>query len=144
MDTSQNIDSNSREEILETKLSLQKLQFNRLLEITQAINNNIPIADLFNLYKGMLTWEMRVDKFALYTRNEDAWECVTSSGIDDDEVSINIESYFPSYQRRQPKTIQNTQYRSLVFRNHFPCFDSLSNQPQGQHQSDYLVHHRQQ
>lgn len=102
MDTSQNIDSNSREEILETKLSLQKLQFNRLLEITQAINNNIPIADLFNLYKGMLTWEMRVDKFALYTRNEDAWECVTSSGIDDDEVSINIESYFPSYQRRQP------------------------------------------
>ena len=69
MDTSQNIDSNSREEILETKLSLQKLQFNRLLEITQAINNNIPIADLFNLYKGMLTWEMRVDKFALYTRN---------------------------------------------------------------------------
>jgi sigma-B regulation protein RsbU (phosphoserine phosphatase) len=101
VDTSQNISSKSREEILETKLSLQKLQFNRLLEITQAINNNIPIDDLFNLYKGMLTWEMRVDKFALYTRNEDAWECVTSSGIEAEEVSINIESFFPSYQRRQ-------------------------------------------
>lgn len=107
MDTSQNIEPKSREEILETKLSLQKLQFNRLLEITQAINNNIPIADLFNLYKSMLTWEMRVDKFALYTRAEESWVCVASSGVSDEELSVNIESFFPSYQRRQPIEQEN-------------------------------------
>ncbi len=104
MDTSQNIESKTREEILETKLTLQKLQFNRLLEITQAINNNIPIADLFNLYKGMLTWEMRIEKFALFTRHEDLWVCVTSAGIEDKELAINIEDYFPLYQRRQTIT----------------------------------------
>ncbi|MCH2023009.1 MAG: PP2C family protein-serine/threonine phosphatase [Saprospiraceae bacterium] len=101
MDTSQNIKTQAREELLETKLTLQKMQFNRLLEITQAINDNIPIADLFNLYKGMLTWEMRIEKFALFTRHEDVWVCATSAGIEEEEISINIEELLPSYTRRQ-------------------------------------------
>lgn len=102
VDTSQNIKLKTREEILETKLTLQKLQFNRVLEITQAINNNIAIADLFNLYKGMLTWEMRVEKFALYTRINDIWTCVTSAGIEEKCLECDIEDYLPKYQRRQP------------------------------------------
>lgn len=102
MDTSQNIKLQTREEILETKLTLQKLQFNRVLEITQAINNNIPIADLFNLYKGMLTWEMRVQTFALYTRINGIWTCVTSAGIEEKLLECDIEEYLPNYQRRQP------------------------------------------
>lgn len=101
MDTSQNIKLKTKEEILETKLTLQKLQFNRVLEITQAINNNIAIADLFNLYKGLLTWEMGIKKFALYTRQEEEWTCVTSSGIEAVDLSQNIEAYLPQYQRRQ-------------------------------------------
>ena len=101
MDTSQNIETRAREEVLESKLTLQKMQFTRLLEITQAINDNIPIADLFNLYKGMLTWEMRIEKFALFTRHEDVWVCATSAGIEEEEISINIEELLPSYSRRQ-------------------------------------------
>lgn len=101
MDTSQNINLKTREEILETKLTLQQLQFNRVLEITQAINNNIAIADLFNLYRGLLTWEMGIKKFALYTRKNEVWSCATSAGIEVEDLKENIEAYLPKYQRRQ-------------------------------------------
>ncbi|WP_264790920.1 PP2C family protein-serine/threonine phosphatase [Aureispira anguillae] len=72
-----------------------------MLEITQAINNNIAISDLFNLYKGLLTWEMRVKKFALYTRQKETWICVTSAGIEACDLEENIEDYLPNYHRRQ-------------------------------------------
>lgn len=101
MDTSQNINLKTREEILETKLTLQQLQFNRVLEITQAINDNIGIVDLFNLYRGLLTWEMGIKQFALYTRNEELWTCVTSAGIEEKDLKEDIEAYLPHYQRRQ-------------------------------------------
>jgi sigma-B regulation protein RsbU (phosphoserine phosphatase) len=101
VDTSQKIDLKTREEILETKLTLQQLQFNRVLEITQAINNNIGIADLFNLYKGLLTWEMGIKKFALYTHKKGVWTCATSAGIEAGDLKEDIEAYLPQYQRRQ-------------------------------------------
>lgn len=101
MDTSQKINLKTREEILETKLTLQQLQFNRVLEITQAINDNIGIVDLFNLYKGLLTWEMGIKKFVLYTRNEEVWTCATSAGIDAEDLEEDIEAFFPQYQRRR-------------------------------------------
>jgi sigma-B regulation protein RsbU (phosphoserine phosphatase) len=113
LETSQNINLTSREELLEQKLTLQKLQFNRVLEITQAINDNIPIKDLFTMYKGLLTWEMGVKKFALYIRQEDeeAWICATHSGVDDDLVSENIEHYLPEDNRHQ--AIDNPQHPLL-------------------------------
>jgi sigma-B regulation protein RsbU (phosphoserine phosphatase) len=101
VDTSQNTKIETREEMLETKLTLQKLQFNRVLEITQAINDNFPIADLFNLYRGLLTWEMRVKKFGLYTRTDGVWTCSSSAGIEKEDLAVNIEAYLPTYQRRQ-------------------------------------------
>lgn len=101
MDTSQNIKLQSREEILETKLSLQKLQFNRVLEITQAINDNISIADLFTMYKGLLTWEMRIKKFVLYTQKDEEWHASTSAGIEEEDLENDISEYLPHYHRRQ-------------------------------------------
>ncbi|CAA6826640.1 MAG: Serine phosphatase RsbU, regulator of sigma subunit [uncultured Aureispira sp.] len=101
MDTSQNIKLKTREEILETKLTLQQLQFNRVLEITQAINDNIAIVDLFNLYKGLLTWEMGIKKFALYTHDDEVWTCVTSAGIEEKDLAVDLTTYLPQYQRRR-------------------------------------------
>jgi len=89
----------STREQLEHKLSLQQLQINRLLEITQAINNNFKIADLFRIYKDILTWEMRIKKFALYTRFDDTWTCVAHAGIEDSLLRHNIEGYLPHFQR---------------------------------------------
>lgn len=101
MDTSQNIKPQNLIDLLESKLYLQKLQFNRLLEITQAINNNISIENLFSLYKSMLTWEMNVQKFALYTREDEDWACSAYHGLTDDEVQINIDDRFEDIQRKQ-------------------------------------------
>ncbi len=89
-----------REE-LENRLYLQQLQINRLLEITQAINNNLKIADLFRIYKDTLTWEMRIKKFALFTRYEGQWNCVSHAGIDDSLLSDcdDIQDFFPKFKR---------------------------------------------
>ena len=89
----------STREQLEHKLSLQQLQINRLLELTQAINNNIKIADLFRIYKDVLTWELRIKKFALYTSFDDNWTCVSHAGIDESLLQCNIDEFFPQFLR---------------------------------------------
>ena len=48
----------SRIEKLERDVSLKQLQINSLLAITQAINDNVAAADLFNMYNTFLRWEM--------------------------------------------------------------------------------------
>ena len=56
-------------EALERELNLKQLQINRLLNITQAINNNVSAEGLFNMYKSFLSWEIGVKKMALYVRD---------------------------------------------------------------------------
>ena len=64
-------------EKLEKELSLKQLQIKSLLTITQAINDNISAVGLFNMYKSFLSWEMAVDKMALYVRQENGWNCAS-------------------------------------------------------------------
>lgn len=47
---------------LENELSLKQLQITSLLNITQAINENLPQEDLFRMYKDFLTWELSIEK----------------------------------------------------------------------------------
>ena len=62
-------------EELERALNLKQLQINRLLQITQAINDNISAADLYQMYNSFLSWEMGVKKMALYVIQDDKWVC---------------------------------------------------------------------
>ena len=64
-------------ERLERELNLKQLQINRLLNITQAINNNVSAEGLFNMYKSFLSWEIGVKKMALYIRDEEARSCAS-------------------------------------------------------------------
>ncbi|MCP4438104.1 MAG: PP2C family protein-serine/threonine phosphatase [Aureispira sp.] len=89
----------TQKETLERKLYLQRLQINRLLDITQAINNNISSKDLFQVYKSALTWELRIEKFVLYTRKDDAWVVAASAGVDEVLLALDIEEYFEKYER---------------------------------------------
>jgi sigma-B regulation protein RsbU (phosphoserine phosphatase) len=50
------------------------LQLNALLGITQAINNNLPEADLFRIYKFTLLGDLKVKKMALFVNHHDQWE----------------------------------------------------------------------
>lgn len=74
---------------LERELHLRQLQIIRLLNITQAINNNVTAKDLFRMYHDFLAWELEVKKFALFIPEEQTgdWLCATHEGVDKSVVA---------------------------------------------------------
>lgn len=56
---------------LEYKLSLTRLQVNRLLNVTQAINSNVKAEELFDMYAQFLNWELDVKRLVLLVRNKE-------------------------------------------------------------------------
>ena len=84
---------------LERELNLKQLQVNRLLNITQAINNNVSAEGLFEMYKSFLSWEIGVKKMVLYVKNEDEWHCATSIGIKEALLESDITDMLPRYTR---------------------------------------------
>jgi len=66
---------------LERSLNLKQLQISRILNITQAINNNISEDGLYEMYKSFLTWELGVSKMALFAQNNGEWDMVSHQGL---------------------------------------------------------------
>lgn len=64
----------------ETSLDIKDLQLNALLEVTQAVNNNLPEDDLLKIYKFTLLADLKINKLALYTQREDQWVCRVNFG----------------------------------------------------------------
>lgn len=64
-------------EKLEKELNLKQLQIRSLLTITQAINDNVSQDGLFNMYKSFLSWEMGIERMALFILSEDGWMCTS-------------------------------------------------------------------
>ncbi len=88
----------NREE-LERELNLKQLQINSLLNITQAINDNVSVDGLFNMYKSFLSWEIGVKKMALYVLKDGEWICASSIGIKANLLEIDISDKLPTYTR---------------------------------------------
>jgi sigma-B regulation protein RsbU (phosphoserine phosphatase) len=86
-------------ERLEKELNLKQLQINRLLGITQAINNNISASGLFEMYRSFLSWEMGVRKMALYFNDEDTWSLKASIGIPEALQKENLTPFLPKFTR---------------------------------------------
>ena len=63
------------------KLELRELELNSLLEITQAINNNIPEESIFKIYEFTLRANLIINKLALYVFDE-KWDCKVNFGSD--------------------------------------------------------------
>jgi len=72
----------ARIESLEKELSLKQLQIKSLLTITQAINDNVPSDELYKIYKNFLSWEMGINKMALFIDDE-GWKMVSNIDVDD-------------------------------------------------------------
>ncbi|MEO6759173.1 MAG: PP2C family protein-serine/threonine phosphatase [Saprospiraceae bacterium] len=83
----------SRIEKLEREVSLKQLQINSLLIITQAINENISADGLFKMYNSFLRWEIGIRKMALFFKEAGAWKCMSSLGVPDAllDLDINLE-----------------------------------------------------
>lgn len=86
-------------ESLERELNLKQLQINRLLNITQAINNNVSADGLFNMYKSFLSWEIGIKKMALYFKEDEEWPCAASIGIAEELLKMDIRDTLPRYTR---------------------------------------------
>jgi len=87
-------------EQLERELHLKQLQINRLLNITQAINSNVKVGELFEMYSSFLSWEMGVRKMALFFRKDDQWHCAAALGFDKTEVdAMELSKELTSYTR---------------------------------------------
>jgi len=87
-------------ELLERELHLKQLQINRLLNITQAINNNVSADGLYKMYNSFLSWEMGVKKMALYVINKQGdWTCASIIGIDEKLSKLDITELLPNYQK---------------------------------------------
>lgn len=84
---------------LERDLNLKQLQINRLLNITQAINNNVKTAGLFEMYTSFLSWEMGVKKMALFFRTESGWRCTANIGIAEELLKYDISEELARYTR---------------------------------------------
>ncbi len=89
----------SRIESLERELNLKQLQINRLLNITQAINNNVSAEGLFSMYQSFLGWEIGINKMMLYIKEEEDWVCPTHIGIDEKLTKLDITDMLPKYTR---------------------------------------------
>lgn len=89
----------SKIEQLERALYLKQLQINRLLNITQAINNNVSADGLYKMYNSFLSWEIEVKKMALFVREERTWSCATSIGISDELLALDIQEHLSKYKR---------------------------------------------
>jgi sigma-B regulation protein RsbU (phosphoserine phosphatase) len=73
------------------RLKLSNFKLNVLLDITQAINENLSKGDLLRRYEKLLREELGIGKILVYKFDE-SWECLLSSGLDDASVSkINFE-----------------------------------------------------
>jgi len=86
-------------EALEWELHLKQLQINRLLNITQAINNNLSANELFKMYNSFLSWEMGVKKMALYFAFDGEWQCASHIGIEEELTQLDISEELSNYDR---------------------------------------------
>ncbi|MDV7397333.1 hypothetical protein RZS08_38385, partial [Arthrospira platensis SPKY1] len=89
----------SRLDALEKELNLKQLQINRLLGITQAINDNVSAKGLFEMYQSFLSWEMGVKKMALYFLEEKKWVCKASIGLAERLLKEDISAHFSRFTR---------------------------------------------
>jgi len=71
------------------KSDVKELELNALLEITQAINNNIPEDSLYRIYRFTLLANLKIKKLALFV-NEINWNCKVSFGVKPDFSTVAL------------------------------------------------------
>jgi len=75
-------------------MDIKDLQLNALLEITQAVNNNLPEEDLFRIYKFSLLADLKIKKLALYAELDDEWVCRVNFGTEKKFIDSDLPNYY--------------------------------------------------
>ncbi|MGW8121213.1 PP2C family protein-serine/threonine phosphatase [Roseivirga echinicomitans] len=79
------------QDTLQRKFYRKEMEVNALLEITQAVNNNLPEVDLYKIYEFTLRANLQLSKMVLYVKDEH-WECKVQFGTKKDFTTIPIDS----------------------------------------------------
>jgi sigma-B regulation protein RsbU (phosphoserine phosphatase) len=97
---------------IKKNFELKDLELNSLLEITQAINNNLPEESLYKIFNFTLRANLKIKKIALYVK-DDIWECKVNFGTKLDfhdvkfserDLNIHAISDLKAFRRRDPFT----------------------------------------
>ncbi|MEP2023156.1 MAG: PP2C family protein-serine/threonine phosphatase [Reichenbachiella sp.] len=73
---------------------LKELELNALLEVTEAINNNLSEESLYKIYHFTLLANLKVKKLALFVQSESEWNCKVFFGVDQALISsIPVDSF---------------------------------------------------
>jgi phosphoserine phosphatase RsbU/P len=83
---------------IKKQFEIKELELNALLEITQAINSNLPEQSLYKIYNFTLRSNLNITKLALFVL-DDKWECKASFGT---ENQFHKSALLPEF-----KTIQD-------------------------------------
>lgn len=82
---------------LNSKFRIKELELNSLLEITQAINSNLPEESLYKIYNFTLRANLDISKLALYVLDEQ-WECKVNYGTTTDFYATSLDPDFVDIQ----------------------------------------------
>lgn len=94
---------------IQNKYNLKELELNSLLEITQAINNNLPEASLYKIYEFTLRANLNINRLALYVKDE-SWSCKVNYGTEMNCFTTDLPDDFI-----QVKKVTNIGERDDVF-----------------------------
>lgn len=79
------------------RLQISNFKLNSLLEITNAINENLSVDDLLKRYKKILTEELGIGKVIIFKLNDSSWDCIINSGFPESLTkSFNPVTQLPS------------------------------------------------
>ncbi len=89
----------STEPLSENQYELKELELNALLEVTQAINNNLAEESLYKIFNFTLRANLSIKKLALYVLNEQdgpagIWECKTNFGTEINFARVMLDEHF--------------------------------------------------
>ncbi|HAA19926.1 MAG TPA: hypothetical protein DCP28_14605 [Cytophagales bacterium] len=86
---------------LQNRYELKELELNALLEVTQAINNNLNEDSLYKIYNFTLRANLSLRKLALYVLDEN-WACKVNFGTKANFQSLDLPSEFISIKKATP------------------------------------------
>ena len=81
---------------IENKYKLKELELNALLEITQAINNNLPESSLYKIYDFTLRGNLNLKKMALFVFDNE-WSCKVNFGTSNNCFEQPLDDTFLTY-----------------------------------------------
>ena len=81
------------EPLLKKLIEKKELELNALLEITQAINSNVPEDSLYKIFNFTLRSNLHISKLALFVLDE-KWNCKVSFGAKQNFQQVTLDDHF--------------------------------------------------